>query len=320
MLFRVETLAKKLLNYSRQRGAAIIVALFVMTIAAIAAVAMITRMRIDLHRTELLLNSDQTNGYVQGSVAWAIDRLSMDWKKQKSGQIIDKTPIASPVDTMGPYKIQSVIYDAQGSFNLNNLSSDEYVEDFTLLLRSVAPQMSLTDATQVATAVHDWISPIDRSTAFSAYYASLEPAYQAPHRLMTSVSELRLVKGITPALYTALLPFVTALPSVSSVSINNADAPVITSLNKTLTAATAAAIIAARNQSPFPTTQKFMDLDVIKNNPVNANKITVLSNYFLVKTNVTIGPQQALYYTLLSRVTQDSKSAISIVWQTRGTL
>lgn len=322
MCFQEKPLANHPANFSfsRQRGAAIIVALFVMTIAAIASVAMITRMHIDLRRTESLLNSNQATAYAQGSVAWAIDVLMNDWKKPKPGQVIDKTPITSPVNTVNGYKIQTTIYDAQGKFNLNNLSSQDYAEDFNRLLKTVAPQLSATDANLITSAVHDWVSSMDRSKTLEAYYASLDPAYQAPHRAMTSVSELRLVRGITPQLYSALSHYVTALPNITTVSVNNAPGPVLISLSKTLTPQGAQTVISARQQTPFINTQKFTDLDVIKNNPVTANQITVLSNYFLVKTSVTIGSQQTIYYTLLSRVTQDSKCVVSIIWQTRGTL
>ncbi len=83
------------LKLSSQRGSAIIIAIFIMALAVTAAVAMLSRMNIDVRRTQLLLNSAQADLLAQGSVAWAIDQLNNDWKNQKPNQLIDKTPITS---------------------------------------------------------------------------------------------------------------------------------------------------------------------------------------------------------------------------------
>ena len=96
---------------SSQRGAAIIVALFVTTLVAIAAIAMIDRLRMDLRRTELLLNDIQGNLYAQGSIQWAMEQLNNNWKQKKPNQIVDPTPIQSPINEVDHAIISSIIYD-----------------------------------------------------------------------------------------------------------------------------------------------------------------------------------------------------------------
>jgi hypothetical protein len=77
-------------------------------------------------------------------------------------------------------------------------------------------------------------------------------------------------------------------------------------------------LLELRRQTPFLDTQTFATVDVVKNNHIDTNKITVVSNYFLVETKVSIGHQQTILYTLLARTTQGPKSTIAVLWQMKG--
>ncbi len=302
---------------SRQRGAAIIVALFVVALVAIASTIMIERLRSDIRRTELVLNSNTTYHYAQGSILWAMDQLNNDWKNQKPDQLIDKTPIQSPVDKQNGATISSIIYDAQGFFNINNLTDQHNLINFIRLIQAVAPETDGGTAQNITLAIADWISQNAKNSALDEYYLKSNPSYQAPHRPMVSISELRLVKDVTPELYTKLLPFLIALPHATPININNALAPVLISLSPTMTIETAQNMVKGIAQKPYLTAQSFLDSEFVKNNPVEPNKITVASSYFLVKTNVTLGRQTLILYTLLERVAQSSQSTISILWQSK---
>jgi general secretion pathway protein K len=307
-------------NIAAQKGTAIIVALFVMSIVAVASVAMIVRLHIDIRRTELLLNSDRAYLYAQGSIAWASDQLFNNFKNQKPNQLVDKMPIESKADETDGFLIQSTIYDAQGFFNVNNLAAKDSQNDFLQLMKAVLPQLEPATAKKISMSIHDWITIGSKDSTADAYYAANNPPYSSAHHLMVSVSELRLVQGMTSALYTQLLPFLIALPETTAINVNNASNPVLMSLNPNLSAASAKMIETYRKQTPFTTPQKFQDFDIVKNNPIAPAKITVTSNYFLVKTSVKVGQQQTILYTLLKRTVEKSKPAITVLWQTKGTL
>ncbi|MES2218070.1 MAG: type II secretion system minor pseudopilin GspK [Pseudomonadota bacterium] len=306
-------------SLNSQRGTAIIIALFVMTIAVAASIVMMTRLQVDIRRTEALLNTEQTAQYVQGSVAWAIDKLTMDWQQKKPDQVVDKTPITTKEENVNGYKIQSIIFDAQRLFNLNNLTVADYQFDFLHLIKTIEPKLKNADATKITIAIHDWLSP-NNNTEVAAYYAGLNPGYKSPHAPMASVSELRLIKGITPDLYNKLLPYIIVLPATTPINVNNAPAQVLMSLSQHMSFADTQKLIELRKQTPFLDPQSFGAVDVIKNNHIDNGKITVVSNYFLVETKVSIGQQQTILYTLLSRATQGPKSAITVLWQLKGTL
>ncbi len=308
-----------MITQNKQRGTAIIVALFVTSLVAIAATVMIERLRLDVHRTELSLNDNNATLYAQGSVTWAMDQLIKNWKLQKTGQIIDKTPIKSPVDKVNGATISTVIYDLQGRFNINNLTDQNEQKGFAHLLQTVAPTLDQNTALNIAQAAADWISPGTKNPALDEYYLKSIPPYRASHRPMVSVSELRLVKGVTPELYPQLEPYVTALPQATQININNADIPTLMSLNPTLTMETAKAIVAHRTGTPFTNLQQLASIAGAKNS-IPENKITIASGYFLVQSQITIGQQQTILYTVLQRVAKDSQVKILVLWQSKGAL
>jgi general secretion pathway protein K len=303
---------------SAQRGSAIIVALFVMSLAAAAAVAMLARSTIDMRRTQLILNSNQANLLALGSVAWAIQQLDDDLKNQKPNQIVDRTPIFSKTNTIRGFKISSTIYDMQAKFNLNNITTSGYQTILLRMIHSADPNIELSDLNNAIIAIYHWIV-VNGDSAEDAYYAHLNPPYRIPHHPMTSISELRLVKGISADMYQKLLPYMTALPATTPINVNNAPVPVLMSLSSSLTKEAAQTIVNKCHASPFPTIQSFMDFDVVKNNNIKPELVTVISNFFLVKTSVTVGQQQTILYTLLTRAGNGTPSGTSVLWQTKGT-
>ncbi|TAK75187.1 MAG: general secretion pathway protein GspK [Gammaproteobacteria bacterium] len=284
-------------SFKQQQGVAIVVALFIMALVASMAYIMMARLSRDTQRTTLILRDTQAAFYAQGSVAWAIEQLRRDWENQKPDQLIDKLPMTSPTNTINDYHISSTIEDMQARFNLNNLNDTEAQTSFKRLIQSVAPNLSEEKIQAIVNAVVHWI------TLGS----------------MVSVSELRSVKGITPAIYHALQPYVTALPEAAAlVNVQSAPAPILAVLSPTMNLEAGNAIMALRSTSPFVSMQQFLNNDIVKNHPISAQKVTVVSSYFLVVTNVTIEKQQLVLYTLLERATKGDQLAINILWQSKG--
>jgi general secretion pathway protein K len=306
---------------NKQSGAAIIVALFITSLVAAISIAMIAHLRMDIRRTELLLNTTRAEFYAQGSIFWAIDQLNNNWQTQKPNTLIDITPLQSPTNKIDNLTINTTIYDAQARFNLNNLSNNEQRNNFIRLLRLIEPKIDGDAAKKISSAILDWIGP-SNSNATTEFYA--KKSYRAPHRLMASVSELRLVRGMTPELFAKLAPFVCVLPEKTKININHAPLPILMSLLPTLTIDGAKALSAYRVKTPFTTPQAFLNFELVKNNTSADSKlndnITVVSSYFLVITNVKVAQQTITLYTLVQRILKDNKPMELILWQTKGTL
>ena len=304
----------------KQRGVVIIVALFLVALVATLSIAMLSRLDRDVYRTRLINTQLQAELYAQASVNWAMDQLRQDWIAQKPNKVIDPTPIESPKDEVRGYQIQSTILDAQTQFNINNLVTPESQLDFIRLLRVIDPQMSLEAATALVRAIVNWITPMSEGSVkneYSEYYAHLPQPYRAAHRAMTDISELKLVKGITNALYLKLKPYLCALPTTTPLNIQGAKAPLLASLSPTMTKESAQVLMDKRKEKPFTDTKTFMNLDIVKNHEIAANKITTTSTYFVVVTDVNIGDQALSLKTVIERIAQDGKVMLRIVSQSK---
>lgn len=304
-------------NLARQQGTAIIVALFVTALVAAAAIAMIDFLRIDTRRTQLVINNLTATQYAQGSIDWAIDQLINNEKTKQKDKPTDKLPMRSPVNTIGGMKIYSTIYDAQSRLNVNMLADKQTQDMFGRLIRITAPGTNAAVITQITQGVVDWITYGIVNSPFDQYYAKLKPPYHAAHQPMTSVSELRLVRGMTPALYAKIAPYITALPEKTGININTASLPLLMSLSDNVSLETAKVIDELRRASPITSLANF---NVVKNNSIDQNSLATSSVFFMVITHVIAGEQDTLIYTLLKRVTRDGQPAVIIIWQTKGTV
>jgi general secretion pathway protein K len=305
---------------NKQRGAAIIVALFIAALIAAISMCMMQYLQIDLRRTELILRANQGYYYTQGSIAWAKDILIQNWKQHKPNQIVDHLPLNLRPSQEGPYRINATLTDLQGRFNINSMTTDAFQKAFLRLMRLVDPTIDQNNAQDIVKGIIDWISPGIKESTFDAYYLKLNPPYRAAHNPMTSISELLLVKGVTPNLFTKLSPYLTALPDKTQININTAPALVIMSLNPTMPIHSAQSIVSLLKKEPVVDLQKLAALPLLKNNPIPSELITVMSNYFLLKTNVTVEDQQLILYTIFNRLTKDLNAKVTIIWQSKGTL
>lgn len=305
------------IQYSRQRqeGVVIVVALFFVAIAVTLAYFMMARLERDTRRTTLLLRDTQAELLAEGSIAWAQEQLLKNLAEQKPNQPIDMLPMRSPVNEVNGFKVSSTIYDAQSRLNINNQNVEP---ELKRLIQLVAPEITEQQADEIVLAVVDWVSPVQRQNEYSKYYQGLSPPYSAAHHPMVSVSELQLVRGITPALYQKLAPYIIALPTVTPVNIRTAMAPVLAALSTTMTLDTGAELEKIRTQTVIPTIDAFLKLDIVKNHAMPPEKVTVQSQYFLVESEVTIENQRVVLYTLLDRSGGNGKKGISIVWQSKN--
>lgn len=293
-------------------------ALFIVAIVATMSYVMLARLYRDTQRTSLILRDTQAEYYAQGSLAWAMDQLRNDWELQKPNQVIDALPMQSPVKEENGYKITSTIYDMQARFNVNNLTTVGAQADFKRLMQLVAPTLPAEKSQAIVLAITDWISPQSSQSSLDKYYMELPQPYRPAHKPMLSVDELRLVKGMTPALFNALRPYLVALPPPTALNVQTAPAPLFVTLGPTLVLETGLALVELRSKHPFVSPATFQNLDIIKNHPVTSDKFTTTSGYFLVQTEVAIEKQKVVLYTLLERAGKDKKAVVTILWQSKG--
>ncbi len=297
---------------SRQGGIALITALVVVAIAAGLAVAIAWQTTLDTRRTENLVQGDQAMEYALGAEAWAEEILARDGRKYQNVTALgqDWAQQLPPLPVQGG-QIQGKIEDLQGRFNINSVTTTQGAAQFQLLLAALGQDPTL------ASAVQQWLTgaPGGVSDATDDYYSRLQPPYLTGSAPMQSVSELLLVKGITPAVYAQISPYLCALPAgtTTTVNINTASGPVLESQNKNISPDVASQLIGERG------TAGFKDLSPLgaMSPPIPSTGFGITSSYFLVTVVAQIGSTHVTLYSLLYR---NGSNEVTAVRRTFGTL
>jgi general secretion pathway protein K len=293
------------------RGVALITALLVVALATVAAVAMASRQQLDVRRTANLLDGDQAYAYAEAVEGWGRMILDRDAKDNQIDKLDDTwaqqlPPIAVPGGLIGGY-----IIDLQGRFNINNLLTPEGqlsapdLEYFQRLLRALE-----LDAA-VATAIVDWLD-IDFDTRFpdgaeDDYYLSTEVPYRAANRPMQSISELRLVKGIDAKTWKTLAPYICALPVRTVLNINTAQAPLLQALVEEFSITSAEQLVEARGDTGYDTVEAFLQQEAFAGREIATGSLAVASQYFLVRSEITLGTARAQVFSIVQRVSNGSE-------------
>lgn len=291
---------------------ALLTALVVLAIAATLAAAMHWNISLDQRRTATLVQGDQALQYALGAESWADQILFRDAHPQSGAKhtSLDQDWAAQlpPLPVQGG-QIIGHLEDLQGRFNINNLTgttAPQAYTQFQQLLSALGLDPSIADA------VADWVSPGNIPRPLGAkddFYSRLQPPYRTANQPITSISELQMIKGITPEVYAKLQPYVTALPSGTPINLNTASAPVIQSLAVPPNRIDGADIVAQRGTAAFNSSALPAALNGLQNTSMD-------SGYFLLTASVDIGTTRVTMYSLLYR---DSSGFTHAIQRTLGT-
>ncbi|MFZ5594437.1 MAG: type II secretion system minor pseudopilin GspK [Pseudomonadota bacterium] len=296
-----------------QSGVALITALLVTAIVVVIAVSMTSRQQLDIRRSANVLEGDQAYLLALGVESWALGVLAQDQRDNKSDNLSEAwATMLPPIDVEGG-KVAGRIEDMQARFNLNNLVqggrlSNPDIQRFQRLLRTLQIDPAL------AQAVVDWIDPdserISLDGAEDDDYLLRNPPYRAANAPLTSVSELRLIKGFTADIVTRLAPFVTALPTRTDININTARPEVLMTLADNLSKTDAEGLVQDRGLKGYPDIQRFIDSPMVKSRNIPAAGLSVASGYFLLDANAQYGRRQTQLYSLITRTTDGKASVV----------
>ncbi|WP_133140160.1 type II secretion system minor pseudopilin GspK [Legionella genomosp. 1] len=306
------------------RGSALISALFIMTLVAIAATAMSSRLQLDIYHTRIAIQSDDLYLASQAVSFWAMGELSnksrLFLSSDPNGKLMD-----FPAKMQGLYpniRIQGGLYDLQGRFNLNNVADKRYNLLFFHLLKQVLPKLKRPQRLAIADAIFQWISPYQPGRGqdqFVSYYIKQKPPYYPSQQFMTSVTELRLIKGVDANTYQALEPYTISLPEITTINLNTASRPVLAALGNSLDPGQVDQIIEARGQKGFSDLKKITKL--LRKFNIRAELITLESEFFLSIANVSSEDLNMVSYTIFKRQkTKDGKLTINLISESINSL
>lgn len=296
----------------KTQGGALLTALFIMTLVAIVATAMSTRLQVDIYRTRLVITHDKLYLASQAVMFWALDELNNKTiqltKLDKQGMVaqypIKMKTIANQI------KLSGGLYDLQARFNLNNLSEKKLMIVFINLVSHIDPQLNNIERNNLALAVRDWLIKYDLARGkddYTSYYLSQKPSYYPSHQLMSSTSEFRLIKEVSSSLYQAMEPYITVLPEVTPININTASKQVLMSLG--LNEAQVSELIMARGSNGIKNLKDISELS--KKIDLPKEQITIESQYFLNVAFASSDEFKLVVYTLLKR-SKDKQGKLSV--------
>jgi len=297
-----------------QRGAAIVLAMGVATLAAIAATAILVSQSTWSRQSELSANHVQARALVQTGVDWARAVLSDDRKTSSVDHAGEPWALNLEPMPVENGELAGRIDDQQGLFNLNNLVKEGKIDSTQLgYYRRLLSVLGLPAV--LAGTLADWIDadsePQAQGGTEDEYYRSLQPPYLAANRPMADLSELALVRGYDDGMRARLRPYVTALPRATAVNVNTAPAEVLAAIVDGMSLDQARSLVAQRERTYFRDVADFRDR-LPRNLTIPAASVVVNSAYFVVSLRATIGPAEAQGLALLER---EGSGWPAIVWR-----
>lgn len=231
-----------------ETGAALLTVLMLVAIVAVLAASSLERLKLATRASVNMIAVDQARSYGYAAETVALSRiadlvardparttLAGDWQGRDIPFPIDGgTAVARLVDGGNCFNVNSVV--TQGQDQLQLTARPIAILQFESLMINLGVRPS--EARAIAFALGDWIdsdtSPLSGGAEDSAYTRAKIP-YRTANDLMADASEIRVLAGMTPAIYAVVRPWVCALPStdLSPININTispAQAPLVAML------------------------------------------------------------------------------------------
>ena len=173
---------------------------------------------------------------------------------------------------------------------------------FKVLQRLLA---SLELKPELAQAIADWIDP-DQDPLFpdgaeDSDYNVQNPPYLAANRPMTSVSELRLIKGMEPEAYDKLAPLVCALPPDTPLNVNTAPARVLAALVEGKDPKELEELLENAPADGYDNVDDFLNAAKLTVDAQLKAQLSVASQHFLLRVEARVGDGRAMLYSILYR-------------------
>ncbi|WP_046007044.1 type II secretion system minor pseudopilin GspK [Pseudoalteromonas rubra] len=290
-----------------QRGAALVIVLFIVALAATIATEMTMSLMVQVQKATNLQTHQQAKWYSYGAEE-LVKKVLLDSRKDEPDKVHLGQPwaleeVPYPVDHG---TLSGQITDLQACLNLNALrnkpqqnsggrnNTNPAHKALLELLKNIEDLPSEESEEAMADSVYDWLdddSITFRSGAEEDEYMSLRTPYLTANNLFASVSELRIIKGFNPLVMEKLLPYVCVIPGSTELAINvNTIQPeqalLLSALMEGLSQSGAEAIISARPEKGFDSVQDFYAeaanqgaSDKQKNDKI----FTISSNYFKLR-------------------------------------
>lgn len=312
----------------RQKGAALIIALVILSMVTVLAVAAGSNFFVTFKRVENQLYGQQAYFYLLSAESLMRSLLLQDLNSGSTTDTLAELEQATQDFAFEDLVSSLIVLDAQdlqGRINLNQVATatatnpapKERLIRLIQLMPLEAP-LDAAQATEITNAVIDWVDKeeFDELTnpggAESDEYRDTEPGIRAANRPMMSVSEFRLINGVSDELYKAIRPYLTVYGN-GEININTADPLVLRTLNENnnldpLDEAEIEQIISLRESGGI---ESIDDLTKPLSDWVKQNGGALKSSFLQLKASTTFIDRDFAVYSVLYR-DESAKSVIVV--------
>jgi len=291
----------------QQSGVALISIMLVVALVSALVYHLVSRQSLVVAQTRQSIYGDRALAYALGAEAYARQLLFEDWNREETRSIDTLTESwalpGAPFEVEGG-TLEILIRDLDGRFNLNALADPgdrSGLSRFKNLLAAVGLDPTLADRWR------DWVDADSETTGFGAednFYLGLDLPFRTANRPVASISELRLIDGMTAEGYRAIESAVTALPKLDArININTAGALAMMSLSPQLSLAKAQSLIESDRQ--YLDTQTLAGEVPELNSSLEAMKVT--SDFFEVLARAEVNGVRTDLRSVLHRDPLDGR-------------
>lgn len=327
---------------NRNSGSALIIALMLVAIAQILLLSIFQMQRIDIRFTTNIKNHAANIQLLDGGLTWARDQI---YRIVLSG--INKAQYELPETKIHNRITQTTIYDLQARVNINNIDQENF-ESYTIYFKNLLPNFSQDELTTFLEKLYLY-NDFDRfgltqEELSNIQNESLEDLIkedgsneelfdqlkllsqaaqdslnnQAPFFSITELLENNILK---PAIFKQIYPYLFAVQEATPLNINTANQLSWFSINPTLTLNKVKTIDnLVKTKGPFTSVGNFLADDTLRNFGLESEKLTVLSEYYLVESTVTDQDYSLKLFALIKAYREDNEIIIETIWKSFGTI
>lgn len=301
-----------------EKGSATITALIVVGVAAIMLAGLMWRQQISVRSLESARDRVQAQWLQRAAIDFArlvlvedqrnsqIDHLGEAWSLPLAdGKVADFLKNADVPDEIASVTLRGQLTDAQSQFNLSNLWDKDFknintpgVQEYGRLLDALGLDKNI--AQQTAQGVLQADMPIN----------DLEGLLRLPSYNYIILEQLR--------------PFVTILPTLTTVNVNSASPEVLMAAISGLTRTAASSFVQQRSVSPIKSLDELTGLlnklGASQGVTIDASLIDVRSQYWLARSEINLGRGIFISYALIQRSISPLASGnfTQVVWSRTG--
>lgn len=278
-----------------QRGAAVVLALVTVTIAAAIAAAVLADVGHALDSVQGRRDQAQARRLALAGVDWARNVLAADARRSVADHAGESWAIRVPPTPLGDDpadgSVGGEIVELSGRLNLNDLAPEGRI-DAAASARLQRLLEVLGDSPDEARSA---------SRAIAGWIAAGSTASAAPQAALLAVDEIARVSGIDAGRLARLAPFVTAVPAPAPVNLNTAPPEVLAALVPGLDLDAARAIAAGRERAWYRHIADFAAQLPEGARAPGTRLADVVSRHFLVTIHASHGVAVSRLDALLER-------------------